>query len=272
MRSTRRRVQKKQGSSDFDKYDLYRRSVQSPEGDVIFFRKLYRELRGQNPKDLREDFCGTGLVAMEWARLRPFHRGYGVDIDPEPMHYGREKYLSRLPIHVRSRVRLLEKNVLEEGLPQADIVLAINFSYFIFKEREKLYRYFKNCLQSLRKKGILIIDVFGGSQCQDAITDVHRLRGFTYYWEQEGFDPVHNTAKFHIHFRIRGKKFERVFSYDWRMWSIPELRELLTEVGFRRTHVYWEGTGKDGSGNGVFTKTEQGEPCLSWIAYIVGEK
>ncbi len=68
------------------------------------------------------------------------------------------------------------------------------------------------------------------------------------------------------------KKIEQVFTYDWRMWSIPEIRDIMHEVGFRKTHVYWEGTAKDGSGDGNFTRVDHGEACQSWIAYVVGEK
>ena len=56
------------------------------------------------------------------------------------------------------------------------------------------------------------------------------------------------------------------------MWSIPELREMMLEVGFRKTYVYWEGTTRSGEGNGNFTRAEIGEECQAWIAYVVGEK
>ena len=56
------------------------------------------------------------------------------------------------------------------------------------------------------------------------------------------------------------------------MWSIPELRDILLEAGFVKTHVYWEGTTKDGEGDGIYTRTEKGESCPSWTAYIVSEK
>jgi hypothetical protein len=46
---------------------------------------------------------------------------------------------------------------------------------------------------------------------------------------------------------------------------------MLSEAGFRPA-VYWEGTGKDGHGNGIFSKTTRGEADASWIAYIVAEK
>lgn len=148
----------------------------------------------------------------------------------------------------------------------------MNFSYFIFQNRKIMKEYFLNVLRSVKKDGIFVIDIFGGSLCHDENEEKASHRKFTYYWQQENFDPVTNRAKFHIHYRMHGQaKNERVFSYDWRMWTIPELREILEEVGFKRTHVYWEGTTRKGEGDGVFTRTEKGEACQAWIAYIVAE-
>jgi len=158
-------------------------------------------------------------------------------------------------------------------MPATDIAIAMNFSYFVFKSRQMMKQYFANSYKALKKDGVFIMDLFGGSQCYDAIEEPTKHRGFTYYWDQTGFDPVTNRALFHIHFRPEGKKkIEQVFTYDWRMWTIPELREMLEEVGFKRSHVYWEGTTRAGTGDGVFTRTEKGESCLSWIAYIAAEK
>ena len=78
---------------------------------------------------------------------------------------------------------------------------------------------------------------------------------------------------FYIHFKPKGKKkVKKVFSYDWRLYSIPEIKDLLKEVGFERSQVYWEGTDKNGEGDGNFTPATEGEDCESWIAYIVAEK
>lgn len=271
--TTKRRVQKKNPTRVFDKYDYYFRSVQSAENDVVFLRKTYKELRGKDPKTMREDFCGTFALSCEWVKLNPRFESFGVDLDPEPLEYGRAHNLPKLKPDQQKRVHLLEGNVLTTALPQVDLAMAMNFSYFLFKNRDLMKRYFTNVYRSLKKDGVFILDCFGGSQCYDAIEETTDHGSFKYYWDQTGFDPVTNQALFHIHFKPKGqKKVERVFTYDWRMWSIPELREILHEVGFKKTHVYWEGTTRSGEGNGVFTRTEKGEACLSWIAYIAAEK
>lgn len=271
-KKVRRRVNKKSARKDFDKYDYYRRAVQSAESDVEFIRDTYKELKKKRARTFREDFCGTFALSTEWIKLDNQHNAIGIDLDPEPMTYGKLHYLSKLKPDQQKRMHLLERNVLHSNLPKADIVAAMNFSYFCFKSRDVMKLYFSNVLKSLAKDGIFLVDVFGGSQCQGPIEDTIRHSGFTYYWDQSGFDPVTGEALFYIHFRVGGQKIEKVFTYDWRLWSIPELREIMAEAGFRKTHIYWEGTAKDGSGNGVFTRTEKGESCDSWIAYIVAEK
>lgn len=257
----------------FDKYAFYNQAVQSPAEDVKFYRKIYKEIRKEKkPTVLREDFCAGGAISCEWVRLDRDNKSCGLDLDPEPMNYGRIHYVSKLSEDQQKRVALIKKDVLTLGLPSADIAVAVNFSYFFFKKREILKKYFENVYKSLNYNGLFVVDIFGGSQCTDAIEDRTKHKNFTYYWDQQSFDPVTNEAYFEIHFRYNGKKHEGVFAYDWRMWSIPEIRELMLEVGFQDTKVYWEGTDRKGRGNGEFKAVEKGESCLSWIAYIAGIK
>lgn len=267
-----RQAQKITQKVQFDKYDLYRRAVQSAETDVVFLRDTFRDLKKRDAVSLREDFCGTFALSCEWIKLNPSHTAIGVDLDPEPMDYGRRTYLTGLKPDQQERLELIEGNVLDPNLPKVDYVIAMNFSYFLFKTRDLMKQYFANVYRGVKDEGLFLIDLFGGKQCQDAIEDKNRVDDFTYYWDQAGFDPVTNEAMFHIHFRVKGQKILNVFNYDWRMWTIPELREIMAEVGFKKTHVYWEGTAADGSGDGNFKRTEKGEACDSWIAYIVAEK
>lgn len=256
----------------FDKYAFYREAVQSPETDVKFIRRVYQEARGRDPVTLREDFCGTFALCCEWVKLNPKFKAIGVDLDPEPLAYGKKNYLSELREDQKSRLVTHRGDLLKAAMDPADIAVAMNFSYFIFREPELLLKYFGNVRKSLNKNGVFLIDLFGGSLCYSANEERSRKKGFTYFWDQESFEPISNRAKFAIHFQVKDRpKVRRVFTYDWRMWTIPELRELLAQAGFKRSHVYWEGTNSQGGGNGVFRRTEKGEDCQSWIAYISAE-
>ncbi len=269
---SRKKAQSK-AKDDFDKYSYYINSVQSPDTDVEFFEETYKDLRKKKPEVLREDFCGTHKISCEWVKRNKKYKAFGVDLDPEPIEYGKENYQSELKESERNRIEIFQANVLDKDLPKADIIDASNFSYFIFKDRKSLLKYFKSVRKKLKKDGIFIIDVFGGSKCHEANEEETDHGEYSYFWDQASFDPITNFTEFHIHFKRKGeKKREKVFSYDWRMWSIPELRDILEDAGFKKTHVYWEGTEEDSEeGNGIFTRTEVGEECEAWVAYIVSE-
>ncbi|MCM2281061.1 MAG: class I SAM-dependent methyltransferase [Bdellovibrionaceae bacterium] len=257
----------------FDKYEYYRRAVQAPDVDVRFIREAYRELRKRDPRSLREDFCGSFSICCEWVKLHKENEAFGVDLDDEPIAYGTTHYLPKLKADQRARIRISQENVLNPNLPRVDVVCAMNFSHYIFKDRSVMKSYFHNCHSTLNANGILLVDAFGGSQCQEANEEITDHKTFKYFWDQVSFDPISNHALFHIHFQPKGRrKIENVFSYDWRMWSIPEIREMMHESGFTKTHVYWEGTTKKGTGNGIFKRSEKGEDCQGWVAYVVGEK
>ena len=254
-------------SKDFDKYAIYQRAVQSPEVDAKFFFKLFKKLRGREPRALREDFCGTFANLCEWVKLGPRQRGMGVDLDPEPLEYGRFHNMSKLTDDQASRLRIVQGDVQHVHRPQVDVVTALNFSYFLFHDRKQLREYFRECREALKPNGMLLVDCFGGSDCQGPIVDKTRKRKFWYYWEQSSFAPITNRAKFHIHFKRDGERLRRdVFTYDWRMWTLPEIQEIMKAAGFRKTLVYWEGD------DGVFRPATTGEPCAAWIAYVIGLK
>lgn len=255
-----------------DKHALYAAAVQQPDVDVRFFRELYRELKGRAPKLLREDFCGSFGVCCEWVKLGPGYRAYGRDLGAEPVAFGRKQHLSKLTPEQRRRVVIERKDVLAPGGPKSDLIMAMNFSYFIFKERAALKAYFARCFKNLRPGGVLAMDCFGGGGTHRPNRESTVHPRFTYYWEQYDFDPVLSTARCAMHFKPKGgRKVSDVFTYDWRLWTIPEIKELLAETGFARSHVYWEGD--DGRrGNGKFARDENGGREEIWIAMILAEK
>jgi SAM-dependent methyltransferase len=252
-----------------DRHRLYQLAVQSPEADVRFMNRVYRGLRDRPAQTLKEDFCGTAALAAEWVRSRRKNRAIGVDLDRRALDWGRKNNVAPLG-DGSSRIRLIQADVRAVRSPKVDVIAAMNFSYFVFKTRPELLDYFSNARASLAPGGVLVLDIFGGWEAQALETERKPLKGFTYVWEQTRFDPITSETLFHIHFRFKdGRWMRRAFTYDWRFWTIPEVRELLRDAGFSRTEVYWEGTETGtGEGNGVFRRTERIQNCPGWIAYL----
>ncbi|MBU1700449.1 MAG: methyltransferase domain-containing protein [Candidatus Eisenbacteria bacterium] len=253
-----------------DRHRLYELSVQCPEADIRFLDRIFKKKHGRLPKILREDFCGTATMAAEWIRTRKENTAIGVDLDEEVLDWGREHNIKPLG-EAASRLTLHHADVRSISSPKADILAAMNFSYFIFKKREELRDYFRHAKRALKPGGLFVLDIFGGWESQELTIEEKEMEGFTYLWELMRFNPLTHEVLFHIHFHLNdGRKIRKAFTYDWRFWTIPEVRELLMEAGFKSAEIYWEGTEKDsGEGDGVFRLTEKGDHCPGWIAYIV---
>lgn len=261
-----------------DRFRLYELSVQHPEAEVDFIDRTYRRLRGRSAHLLREDFCGTAAVCCEWVRRRKKNRAFGVDLDREVLDWGRRRNLGALTDGQRSRVELLAQDVMGVRSPPLDIVLAMNFSYWLLDGRRSLKRYFKRVRDALKDDGVFFLDAYGGYDSFRVITEERVIedpdgQDFTYVWEQAHYEPVTGRLVCHIHFDFGdGSRLERAFSYDWRLWTLPEIRELLAEAGFSRVRVYWQGWDQDGNPDGIFVPVEAGEPDAGWIAYLTAEK
>jgi hypothetical protein len=153
----------------------------------------------------------------------------------------------------------------------------MNLSYWIFKTRPELRHYFEQVHKSLVSDGIFFLDVYGGWETTKVQKERRKIgkgkKAFTYIWDQAEYDPITGYGTNYIHFRLPdGTNLKKAFSYDWRVWSIPEIRELLTEAGFKRITVYWEGEDENGEGDGIFTPAERGETCPVFISYITAER
>lgn len=257
-----------------DRHRLYQLSVQCVESEIDMVDKTFTEIRDRQAVKLREDFCGTGNTSCEWVRRRDTNTAIGFDHDAEVLDWGRRKNVTKLDDHQQSRVQLVQQDVLEAGNTAADIILAMNFSYQLFKTRDQLRAYFAAAHAGLADDGILMMDGFGGHESWCTIKEKTKYDGFTYFWDQAKFNPITFEMLCHIHFKFPdGSRMKRAFTYDWRMWTLPEIRNLLEEAGFARSTVYWEGTDEEtGEGNDEYCATEQGEDDPSWIVYITAEK
>lgn len=251
------------------KYDFYERSVQNAEGEVSFMHEEFKRFYGHSPYTMREDFCGTGAISCSWVQQDKQCEAFGVDLDPEPIKMGQERHYSKLTKQEKTRMRYLQENVMKTSAPKVDVVCAFNFSYFIFKSRKEMLKYFKTVRKSLNKQGVFFLDIFAGPESQKLVTDVKKLKGLTYYWECQHFNPLTHYCTFAIHFKpSKGKKHENVFTYHWRMWTMPEIRDILIEAGFSKTVVYWEGEDAEGNGDGEFVPADDVENCDAWVSYV----
>lgn len=258
-----------------DKHELYELSVQNVENEVVFLQETFSAIRGRKAHILREDFCGTASACCEWVRQGEDFQAIGVDLEPSVLEWGRNNRLSKLDAADRARVRLVEGNVLTAETPQVDILSAFNFSYFIFDKRSLMLEYFRRARESLVDDGILFLDMYGGPEAQEETKEKtkYKKHGFSYVWHQQTFHPVTHFCRNYIHFHFKdGSKMKKAFTYEWRVWSAPEIRDILEEAGFSKITVYWEGTDEDGEGDGIFSPEDKGEADLAWIAYIVAEK
>jgi SAM-dependent methyltransferase len=256
-----------------DPHELYEASVQSVSDEVEFLDQAFTELTGRKAMTLREDFCGTAAAACEWVRSHRQREAVAVDIDPQVLAWGREHHLAALKPRQRARLKLMEGDVRTARTGSADIAVAFNFSWWTFKTRQELLGYFRAVHRSLATDGVFVLDIYGGSDAYEEQEEETDYGLFTYVWDQHAFDPVSARYICHIHFRFPdGSELPRAFSYDWRLWTLPELRELLAEAGFTRSVVYWQGEDEEGEPSGEFSIVERGEADPAWIAYVAAAK
>ncbi len=120
---------------------------------------------------------------------------------------------------------------------------------------------------------MFLIDAYGGSDSFVEMQERRKVSGFTYVWDQHSYNPITGDVVNYIHYEFPdGTRMKKAFAYEWRLWTLPEIQEVLYEAGFSKVTVYWEGTDEDGEGNDEFDPSTVGEACPGWIAYLAAEK
>ncbi|GJP37674.1 hypothetical protein CLOM_g22108 [Closterium sp. NIES-68] len=152
--------------------------------------------------------------------------------------------------------------------------------------------------------GVFAMDLYGGTSSEGALKLHRRYGDMDYTWEQERFDAVTRTTRISLHFRVPhdwvpassapdstrrgGRKRQQpkrvlrsAFSYSWRLWTIPEVRELMQEAGFDSVHVWMrkmpdladredEEEEVEMDEHAAFEEVETFLQTDSWNAYVVG--
>ncbi len=266
---------RKLNAKNADRYDLYQRSVNSPETDVDFLTEVFEDLRGRPLRHLREDFCGTSLLSAEFLSRSPENTVEGADLDPEPMAWGQLRNFGKVEDgHSRMKFHLMD--VRDRSDKRPDLTTAQNFSYFGFHDRATLLSYFKAVHADLADDGVFVMDHYGGPDSMVEMEEERDIEGaFTYVWDQKEYFPGSGEYKAAIHFDFRdGSRWENAFEYDWRLWFLTELKDVLMEAGFKEVRTYFEGTDPDDEeeGNGEFEYDPKGENVDAFIGYLVSLK
>ena len=144
------RKQKPTLADKADRHQLYELSVQCAESEIDFIDDTYKTLRGRRARLLREDFCGTANVCCEWVCRRKNNNAIGVDIDKGVLTWGEKHKVGGLKSGQRKRIKLIAADVLQAKTNSPDIISAMNFSYWLFKKRKDLLRYFKATHSALK--------------------------------------------------------------------------------------------------------------------------
>ena len=269
-RKKRNKATQKSLASRADPHDCYQKSVQSPETDLEFFVQRFKERRTRVPTSLREDFCGTAYLSSFWVADDPKRSAVCVDFDRKTLDWGRERNFTP---SAAERVSFRCTDVRDVRSPVVDIACAMNFSFCVFKQRQELLSYFAAVHKGLADDGIFICELYGGTEAIVEIEEPRAVDDFTFIWHQAAYNPITSETLCHIHFEFEdGSRLDKAFTYDWRLWSIPEVKELMTEAGFTSIDVYWEAVDDEGDGTGEHRLTTEEENQEGWLVLIVAAK
>lgn len=246
-----------------DRYDLYEAAAQSPAQEARFLHAVH----GGAPRVLGEDFCGSGAICRAWLDLNPEHRAVCIDKDEDALKALRAR---STPDHL-ARMTVRRKDVLDATDP-VDALCALNFPVGYWHTRADLVRYLRVARGRLSPGGVFVCDIYGGANAFLCGESDEELRGgVRYTWEQRSADPTTGRVVNAMHFSLPdGRRLEDAFTYDWRLWSVPELRDAMDDAGFTATEVYDRlGDAVDGEGNLLVRPVRGEELDDTYVVYVV---
>src|SRR5690606_9926896 len=85
-----------------------------------------------------------------------------VDLDKEPLTFAAINMTRELDTKQRRRAATYRQDVRTPTIPRMNLVIAENFSFYIFKTRSDLLAYFRAAYASLENEGLLALDMVGG--------------------------------------------------------------------------------------------------------------
>ncbi|MEZ6232967.1 MAG: class I SAM-dependent methyltransferase [Phycisphaerales bacterium] len=291
--------------------ELYRWAVQDPETHAAVLAIMHqRGGSGREAAVFREDFAGSCADSVAWLAMRraggPARRAVAVDLDGAALAWGRAR-AARLLGSLASGLETRAMDVMDAGppgVPEADVIAALNFSVLYLHEREALVAYLANARRGLGPGGVLVMNLFGGPATVRVGTERHRVTptprlsteraipAFDYLWEVRSFDAGRRVVDCRIHFEVAAetpaaghvatgadarnaggvRRIDDAFRYDFKVWTPAELLDACREAGFASPE-FWRHTYDPSKGAaGVFlgaTEPRSVDGLESWTAYVV---
>ena len=201
----------------------------------------------------------------------PRRTAVAVDLDGAVHRWAERHRLPGLGPAAR-RLELVKADVRHGPRGPFNAILALNFSYQVFHRRADLLDDLRAARRALAPGGLFMLDLFGGWLAQQEVVERRRIGGgVTYVWEHQSCDPITHRVRCAIHFELPGgRRLRRAFTYDWRLWTLPELSDLFEEAGFDRIEVQW-----DVEPPGVEPRYRPRRHAANqggWLAYLVGRR
>ncbi|MCY2961933.1 MAG: hypothetical protein NTY35_17385 [Planctomycetota bacterium] len=210
--------------------DLYERTVQDPARAV----DLLVSRHGGSPRILGEDFAGSAALSRCWVERVPGGRAIAVDLDGASLGHAPHPLVEAHVLDARSPTLA--------RLGPCDVVHAGNFSIGELHARAEVLGWARSAHARLVHGGIVAVDTYGGESAWRIGALERRRREhdgseIRWLWEQRAADPLTAEVVNALSFRVLWKDevvIDRpdAFVYRWRLWSVPEIIDVLREAGF----------------------------------------
>ncbi len=238
--------------------------------EVLLLERMWRRGLGTSagwPATLREDFGGTCSVAAAWCASDPARDAVAIERHPPTARWAQRRHHDAI---ANGSLHIVQSDVMAFAGPKVDVVCALNFSACEWHTRTQLLAYLKHARRCLNAHGIVALNTYGGPTSETPSTQHRRFTQngsvMRYTWEQQSFDPITRRARNAIHFehgpRSQRQQVRNAFTYRWRLWTLPELADAMTQA--RLTPTVWMSSPT----KGYRPVTQAPNTTTDWVAYI----
>lgn len=275
------------------RWRLYEHCVQNIPMTLRMVEAMHAAHARSPARILHEDFSGSAAFAHAWCQSNPKRTALAIDMDPEAHADGTpHPRLARLTADLTRLPRTLRPDsssarAARTNLSKADIIYAGNFATCEVHTRDALVAYLSRARQRLDADGVFICDLYAGPGAwrtgetrvtHPPLPELPRYR-VAYTWRQREADLLRGLVANEIDFALLNAKgvaiheLVNAFTYHWRLWSIPEMREAMAHAGFKDVDVYPDSPeAVDADGVAYLTPLDYLETKSSAVVYVCAHR